>query len=812
MKLIIAEKNSVAQSIAHSVGAYQKIKADTGNAFCYANDEYYIAFAQGHLYTLAEPQEYGWEKNIKKSFDNGELPMIPQRFKVVPNNDTYLDSLREMLSALINKDDVTEIINACDAAREGELIFREIYNASGSSKPVKRLWVSSITEDAIKEGLNSLSPSSLYDNLYRTAKVRAELDWLFGINMSRLYTALDEGYTHSVGRIVTPVLGIIAERDKEIRNFVKHTSYKLMLDNGALSDDIFEDKLTAENRAAASNGKTVRIEGVEKAEKSENRPKLYSLTRLQMDANDLYGYTANEVLEIAQSLYEKKYTTYPRTGSEYISDNLIGTVTSTVEAFAKSDKYGERAAELLSDGLNFDKRVVNNDEVEDHHAIIPTSLAETDTSSLSEKEKNIYELIINRLLMALDKVHIYEEIKYEFWCEDITYHLTIKKPIQLGWKKYRPEYDTDTDEATVYECEEGKTFDAVVTVKECVTQSPKHFTDKSLLSVMENIDNRIEDSELRSAVKGKGIGTDATRAGIIEKLIRTQYIERKGKQLISTEFGRAFVDSLPRQLLAVERTAEWEQLFCDIQQTGANDEELYEETKQLIKSIVNYEKNNDVRKKLVNPDAKSKFETVVVGKCPRCGKDVIEKKDFYGCISYEGKDNTGCGFSFSKAHRQGWFKGSITAAQAKKLLKKENISLKAVSKEGKEYTAEWQLSDDGIYVNVVKVKGAVSDKSVGKCPRCGKDVIEKAHAFCCSSWSAENPGCGFSVFKQDKKSNITITAKNMTELLTKGTTLIKEKTLKCERFTEYKLEEREANGKKWVNVVPVSKGVHFNGK
>lgn len=808
MKLIIAEKNSVAQSIAHAVGAYQRIKADEGNAFCYANDEYYIAFAQGHLYNLAEPQEYGWEKNFKKSYDNGELPMIPQRFKVVPNSDIYLDSLRKMLSDLINKADVTEIINACDAAREGELIFREIYNASKSNKPVKRLWISAVTDEAIKAGLNSLMPSENYDNLYRTAKVRAELDWIFGINMSRLYTALDTGYTHSVGRIVTPVLGLIVERDKEIENFVKHTSYRLMLDNGALSDDIFEDKATAEKKAAESSGKTASVEAVVKTEKSENRPKLYSLTRLQMDANDLYGYTANEVLEIAQSLYEKKFTTYPRTGSEYISDNLIDTVKTIVETFAKSEKYGERATELLANGLNIDKRIVNNDEIEDHHAIIPTALAETDTSSLSEKEKNIYELIVNRLLMTLDKIYIYNEINYEFWCEDITYRLTVKKPVQLGWRKYRPNYD-DTEETAVCDYEEGKTFDAAVTVKECVTQPPKHYTDKTLLSVMENIDNRIEDSELKSAVRGKGIGTDATRAGIIEKLIRTQYIERKGKQLISTAFGRAFADSLPRQLLAVERTAEWEQLFNDIQTTGADDTDMYAETKQLVTSVVEFEKSNTGRTKLVNPDAKPKFEMVVVGTCPRCGKEVVEKKDFYGCSSYESKDNTGCGFSFSKTHRQGWFKGSITPAQAKKLLKKENISLKAVSKEGSEYTAEWQLSDDGIYVNVVKVKGAATAKSVGKCPRCGKDVVERSHAFCCSSWSAENPGCGFSIFKQDKKYNITITAKAVEELLTKGSTKIKEKTLNGEKYTEFKLEEREVNGRKWVNIIPINRGVEY---
>lgn len=808
MKLIIAEKNSVAQNIAHAVGAYQKISADAGNAYCYANDEYYVAFARGHLYNLADPDVYGYSKNFKKSYESGELPMIPKEFAVVPLHDSYTDDLRKFLTEIIKKDTVTEIINACDAAREGELIFREIYNASGSNKPVKRLWVSSVTEQAINDGLSNLKPSTEYDNLYRTARTRAELDWLFGMNLSRLYTALDVGYTHSVGRIVTPVLGIIVDRDNEIENFVSRTTYKLMLNNGAISTIEYDSKEEAEHKLAESNGKTVSVETANKETKSENRPKLYNLTHLQMDANEKYGYTADETLTVAQTLYEHKYITYPRTSGEYLTEDMRDTITKTAALIGKTPAYADRVDLLTTSGLNIDKRVINDKEIADHHAIIPTLQDNINISSLSEKEKNIYSLIVNRFLTVLDKPYTYNETKYEFWCEDVTYFLKCIEPIELGWKRYNAE-EEDTSDCISYTT--GETFDAVIEIKECITQPLKHFTDKSLLSVMENIDNRIDDNELKAAVKGKGIGTDATRAAIITKLITTHYVERKGKQLIATEFGRQFVSSLPRQILSVERTAEWEQLFEDIERNGTDDTSLYDETIQLVSAIIKYESTNTERKPLVNPNPDTKFETVVVGICPRCGKDIVEKNGFYGCSSYVSKENKGCGFSFSKTHSQGWFKGSISVAQAKKLLKNEVIKLKAVSQSGKEYDADWKLSDDGTYVNIVKIKAEEKElKSVGTCPRCGKDIVEKNHAFCCSSWtSPTEPGCGFSIFKNDKKWNVSITAKNASELLAKGTTKIKTTTLSGTQYTEFKLEEKEVNGKKYVNLVPVNKGVEY---
>lgn len=802
MKLIIAEKKSVAENIAHTLGAYGKTTSKRGTEYCFSNEEYYIAFANGHLYSLAEPDEYGYSKDFKKSFANGELPMIPE-FKIVPTKDESKKGIRQYLDELINNEKVTEIICATDAAREGELIFREIYEASGSTKPVKRLWISSVTEEAIKTGMENLKPSSEYDNLYRTAKVRTELDWLYGMNLSRLYTALDDGYVHSVGRVITPVLGIIVNRDKEIKQHIKTVSYKLELENGAISTAVYSDKSEAEAKAAESTNKNVSVEKAERKEKSENRPLLYSLTTLQMDANDIYGYTADETLAIAQKLYEKRMTTYPRSESEYIGEDMKDTVLSTVKMLLTNPDFEKHVEELLGNGLNLDKRVINNEKLTDHHAIIPALQSTADTSSLSEKEKNIYNMIANRLLMALDKEYLYEEIIYEFWCEDITYTLTYKKPLQMGWKAYRPKYEDDAAEAEPLEYTEGSTFSTnEVKVKECVSQPPKHFTDKTLLSVMNNIDNRIEDTELKSAVKGKGIGTIATRAAIIEKLINCGYVVRKNKNLLATDFGTEFVNSLPRQVLSVERTAEWEQEFEKIA-NGGNADYLYDDTKTIVSTIINYEKSNTDRKPMVNPNAKSKFTTIVVGSCPRCGEDIVDKGTFYGCSSYKGKDDSGCGFSFSKKHRLNWYKGEISVEQAKKLLRNEIIKLKTVSKENVEYTAEWKLQDDGLYVNVIKLPSESKTKTViAKCPRCGEDIIETSKAYSCSSYKGkENSGCGYALFKHDNKWDVDITAAQATKLIEGKTVSIKRKTPDGTISTEFKLTEREVNGKKWINLV-----------
>ena len=790
-KLIIAEKPSVAKNIAHTIGAYDRISSDNGATFAYYNEEYYVANAVGHLYGLGNPTDYGYSKDFAASYENGELPMFPD-FKTFPTGESNSE-IRKFLNDLINKDDITEIICATDAAREGELIFREIYTSSGSTKPCLRFWTSSLTDDAINDALANMKPLSAYENLYQTAKVRNELDWIFGMNLSRLYTALNNS-SHRVGRVITPLLGIIVDRDNDIMSFKSTTSYKVLLNGFALSENVYN---TEEEAAAVANRdrtSDVRVQKAQKDDRVQNAPKLYSLTRLQQDANDFYGMTAQEVLDTAQKLYEKKFTTYPRTDCEVISTDMVEQLKKTVDMLETIPEYTEHAKEVKESGIILDKRVVNNDELTDHHAIIPTLQPSVSRSSLSENEIKIYDLVANRTLMAVGERYIYTEIEYEFWCNDIIYHAKVKNPVQMGWKRWEKS-NKKKENYPIYN--EGSVFAPdTLTVKECTTQPPKHFTDATLLSVMENIDNRMERAELKEAVKGKGIGTSATRADAIEKLITSGYADRKGKQIISTEFGRAFVSSLPAQVLSVERTAEWEQKFDEIEKTGASAEGLYNETKQFVTALVQYEGAITDRVKVKNPNASSGKGFGV--KCPRCGMEIVEKKDFYGCSSYKDATNKGCGFTLFKKHRQGWFDGEITPSKAKDLLAGKSIKLKTTNQKGEKYEANWELKDDGKYVNIVR--SAKSVEAIGKCPRCGKDIVEGKMAFSCTSYKTKDePGCGFAIWKEDKRIG-TVTAKMAKELLSKGETTVKRKTINGEIRQTVVLVEKEVNGKKYVNL------------
>lgn len=796
-KLIIAEKPSVAKNIAHTIGAYDRISSDNGATFAYYNDEYYVANAVGHLYGLGNPTDYGYSKDFAASYENGELPMFPD-FKTFPTDESNSE-IRKFLNDLINKDDITEIICATDAAREGELIFREIYTSSGSTKPCLRFWTSSLTDDAINDALANMKPLSAYENLYQTAKVRNELDWILGMNLSRLYTALNDS-RHRVGRVITPLLGIIVDRDNDIMSFKSTTSYRLLVNGFALSETIYDTEDEAYAIEVKDGDTEVRVLKAQKDDKFQNAPKLFSLTRLQQEANNLYGLTAQEVLDTAQKLYEKKYTTYPRTDCEVISTDMVEQLKKTVDMLETIPEYTEHAKEVKESGIILDKRVVNNDELTDHHAIIPTLLPSVNLSSLSENEKKIYDLVANRTLMAVGERYIYTEIKYDFILDDVIYHANVKNPIQMGWKKW--EKGNKNEECPIDEIyNEGDEFPLhTIVIKECKTQPPKHFTDATLLSVMENIDNRMERAELKEAVKGKGIGTSATRADAIEKLITSGYAERKGKQIISTEFGRAFASSLPAQVLSVERTAEWEQKFDEIEKTGASAEGLYNETKQFVKALVQYEGAITDRVKVKNPNASSGkgFDVVVVGKCPRCGMEIVEKKDFYGCSSYKDATNKGCGFTLFKKHRQGWFDGEITPSKAKDLLAGKSIKLKTTNQKGEKYEANWELKDDGKYVNIVR--SAKSVEAIGKCPRCGKDIVEGKMAFSCTSYKTKDePGCGFAIWKEDKRIG-TVTAKMAKELLSKGETTVKRKTINGEIRQTVVLVEKEVNGKKYVNL------------
>ncbi len=748
MKLIISEKPSTAQTIAHVVGAREKVYGE-GKEFCYMCNDYYVVNARGHLYGLGLPQDYGYSKTYKLE----ELPIFPD-FDLFPASDNT-ESLRRLISQLINLDEVDEIINACDAGREGELIFRHIYNANRCTKPVKRLWTNSMTDEAIRECMKNLPPDSDFDGEYYAALAREKSDWLIGMNLSRLYGVKDD-YPHRIGRVKTPVLAVVVDRDNEIADFNKTVSYRLVMDNGAISAEAWNTREEAEHKRVTASGKIASVLSAATEEKKTNRPLLYSLTALQQEANRAYGLTAKQTLEVAQSLYEKKLITYPRTDCNYVSEDIREKIIRAIDVIGGNADYSERVTRLKADGLNLDSRVINSKAMDghDHHAILPEAIT-AGSNSLSDNERKIYGLVINRLLCAVDKEYRYIESNYEIRCEDVIYTLKCVKPVEMGWKTFEIGAEEKGNNFSYYEYGSGTSFTPHnISVKECITKPKKHFTDDTLLSVMNNIDNRIEDKELKAAVSGKGIGTEATRAEVIEQLIAAEYLMRDGKNIISTDFGRAFIASIPNNVKSLERTAEWEQIFTKIKADNSAAEPFIKEIKEYICRVIDFENAPTRERKPVRHDGPSAFKRNPVGICPRCGKNVFEGKQNYYCES--GKDE--CGFTIWKEPK--YFNDKITPEKAAKLIKGEAVSLKATDKEGTEYTADYIIEDTGEYVNLKRIKS--EKNSLGKCPRCGKNIFEGKRNFYCESGK---DGCGFAVWKEDKYNGITVTSANMTTFL-----------------------------------------------
>ena len=675
-RLIISEKPSVAQSIAYCIGANERIAE--GKLSYYQGNGYIVTNALGHLFGIGMPEDYGWEK-----WELETLPLIPKEFKLFPLNG-YGGQIK-LLKKLMSRDDVTEIINACDAGREGECIFRYIYNYFGCTKPTKRLWISSLTDESIRQGMNHLLDGSEKDNLFEAGFTRAKADWILGMSLSRLYSIVNDD-KHKVGRVKTPVLHIVVSRDEAIAAFTKRPFYKVVLENGAECETVFDTAQQAEAVRAKCVGKTAVVTFARTEQKKENRPLLHSLTSLQQEANDVYGMTAAETLKAAQSLYEQKLITYPRTDSSYLSDDMISLVESIVKCLAGYD--GERVQHLQTQGLNIDKRIIDNSRISDHHAIIPTNLiGKLSSTELTEAEKQTAELVINRFLSTLDQPYLYNETKYEFTVEGEIFRLTVKTPIQLGWKQYRK---ADNEETMLYapSYAENDSFIANdITVKEGETKSPKRFTESTLLAVMENIDRLIDDKELKGFVKERGLGTPATRASIIEELIAAGYIERKKKQLVSTDYGRAFAASLPDNVKSAELTAQWEQKLSDIENGKGGADMLLNEIISTISSTINFEKSRRERVKVTRNHE--------IGKCPRCGSSIVESSKTFFCKA--GRDK--CGFFIYKNDKR--IGRSYTADEIAELLVSGRVTLKnCTSSKGNKYSAVFSLEDTGQYANL----------------------------------------------------------------------------------------------------------------
>ena len=687
MILVIAEKPSVAQTIAAVLGAKEKKDGFlTGSG-------YIVSWCVGHLVGLSEADAYG-EQYKKWSYDS--LPILPQEWKytVAADKEKQFKTLKE----LMHRADVSEVVNACDAGREGELIFRFVYEVAGCRKPMRRLWISSMEEAAITEGFSHLKNGEAYDALFASALCRAKADWLIGINATRLFSVL-YNHTLNVGRVQTPTLKMLVDRDAAITTFKKEKYYhvRLALSGAEAASERLSDRSEADKLKAACEASKAVCTSLVKEKKTAAPPKLFDLTSLQREANCLFGYTAKQTLDLAQALYEKKLLTYPRTDSAFLTDDMGDTAAGIIKLLCGKFSFMEGAdftPELA--------KVLNSKKVSDHHAIIPTmELAKTDIIALPESEKNILTLAGTRLLMATAAPHTFEAVTALFECAGQSFTARGKTVLSDGWKeidrKYRaalknkPETDdADSDtEKTLPPFVEGQTFEnPAATVTEHDTTPPKPHNEASLLSAMERAGSEDTDPD----AERKGLGTPATRAAVIEKLVKGGFAERKGKQLIPTQNGAALISVLPDMLTSPQLTAEWENNLTQIAKGAADPGEFLSGIEAMARELVRtHAAALDGKKDLFREEKPS------VGKCPRCGSPVHEGKKNYYCSNKE------CAFAMWKNDR--FFEERKTAFSAKiaaALLKsgKANVKKLYSPKTGKTYDGTIVLADTGgKYVN-----------------------------------------------------------------------------------------------------------------
>ena len=686
--LVIAEKPSVAQSIAAVLGAGEK-----KNGFIEGNG-YLVSWCVGHLVGLAEAAAYG-EQYRKWSYDS--LPILPQEWKytVAADKKAQFDTLKD----LMHREDVSEVVNACDAGREGELIFRFVYEVAGCKKPMRRLWISSMEDEAIRDGFSHLKDGRDYDSLFASALCRAKADWIIGINATRLFSCL-YNHTLNVGRVQTPTLKMLVDRHAVITTFKKEKYYhvRLMLPGAeAISERLPAADEARELKKACEAAQAV-CASLSREQKTAAPPKLFDLTSLQREANRIFGYTAKQTLDLAQALYEKRLLTYPRTDSSYLTDDMGDTAAGILTMLCKKLPFMEGVA--LTPEIS---RLLNSKKVSDHHAIIPTmELAKTDLSGLPETERNILTLAGARLLMAAAEPHTFEAVTAVFECAGQTFTAKARAVLSDGWKglerryratlKTKPDPEDDGESGLLsgtLSFSEGQTFDSpTAKVTEHDTTPPKPHNEASLLSAMERAGNEETDPD----AERRGLGTPATRAAVIEKLVKGGFVERKGKQLIPTKDGINLVCVLPEALTSPKLTAEWENDLTQIAKGKADPDAFMGGIEEMAKELVkSYPFLSDEKKDLFKP------ERAELGKCPRCGSPVYEGKKNYYCSNKE------CNFTMWKndrffEERKVNFSPKIAAA----LLKDGKAAVKKLysPKTGKTYEGTVLLADTGgKYVN-----------------------------------------------------------------------------------------------------------------
>ena len=680
-QLVIAEKPSVARSIAAVIGATEK-----QNGY-WQGGGYLVSWCIGHLVSFAEAGQYD-EKYCKWKYE--DLPILPQPWQFIVPDEKKQQF--EVLRALLNRPDVDSVTAATDAGREGELIFRFVYQMAGCTKPVKRLWISSMEDAAIREGFANLRPDSDYDALYQSALCRAKADWLVGINATRLFSVLYHK-TLTVGRVQTPTLKMLVDRDAKILRFQKEKYYTVGIQSGSLKADSgrIVDAETANSLKEKCTGAVAVCTSVKREKKTEQPPKLYDLTTLQREANRLFGFTAKQTLDYAQQLYEKKLLTYPRTDSQYLTEDMGQTAQHLV-----SDLLG-----LLpfAQGLDLPPdvgRVLSSKKVSDHHAIIPTAeFAKQGFTGLAESECKLMNLVCSKLLCAVAAPYEYETLTAVFSCAGNEFTAKGKAVLVSGWKeidqRFRSTLKADTEEEVLNalpELAEGQNFSVTANVSEHFTSPPKAYTEDTLLSAME----RAGAEDMPEDAERKGLGTPATRAAILEKLVQMGFVQRKGKQLVPTKDGINLAVVLPESLTSPILTAEWENRLTEIAKGKADADEFMAEIEAQVRQLVK-------TYSCISADKQSLFqsERVIIGKCPRCGENVYEgKKNFY-C------GNRGCQFVMWKNDR--FFeqrKKAFTPKIAAALLKNGKAKIKGLysEKTGKTYDATVLLSDTGgKYVN-----------------------------------------------------------------------------------------------------------------
>lgn len=701
--LVIAEKPSVAMSIAAVLGA-----GDRKPGYIQGSG-YLVSWCFGHLAELANADAYD-EKYAKWRYE--DLPILPEPWKHKISRDKYKQF--EVLRELMHRSDVGQIVNACDAGREGELIFRNVYQMTGCTKPVKRLWISSMEDEAIRKGFETIQDGTAYDNLYASASCRAKADWLVGINATRLFSVLYHR-TLNVGRVMSPTLALLVQREAEISAFQSESYYTVQLAlNGceAISEK-FKDRKEADRLAASCTGQQATLQRVERREKTEKASALYDLTTLQRDANRLSGYTAQQTLDYLQSLYEKKLCTYPRTDARYLPDEMERLIPEL--AAVSAGISGANAPKTL-----LTKQVCNSSKVTDHHAIVPTiSAGKADLEALPTGERELLRLVARQLLCAVSEAHRYIEITAVLDCSGNPFTVKGKAITTIGWKVFLSQ---ESQKSTLPELTEGQTLEpSAVSVREGKTTTPKHYTEDTLLSAMEaaGANYRVPAKSVDFVGKGgaaervsfsplggnerygacddapedterKGLGTPATRAAIIEKLISAGFAERKKAKkavhLIPTRTGVSLITVLPEQLQSPLLTAEWEHRLKQVERGELSEQVFLEGISQMVRDLV--------RTYQIIPGAEVLFPSgrQVVGKCPRCGSDVTESKKGFFCERNECRFGLWRDNKFLTAKRI-----QLTNQLASALLQDGRTHLTGIwsEKTGKTYDATVVLTDDG---------------------------------------------------------------------------------------------------------------------